>query len=149
MTQHGPCPIFKEIGQRLGPFNLAMIPIWRGGSLSFVAMLGLRLVTTDLPFSGHASPADAVEIHKEVRSRHSLAMHFATFAGSAHEAIEPLVELSLAREEAKVGDWIEDGGFGWVNIGDTAIIPVREDASGAVVQDGVEESEDLHDETKA
>jgi hypothetical protein len=64
-------------------------------------------------------------------------MHFATFAGSAHEALEPLVELSLAREETNVGDWMEEGGFGWVNIGDTAIIPVTEDG---VVNDSVEES---------
>lgn len=60
MTPNGPCSIFDgepktthcqlgslcfkpEIGDRLGPFDLALLPIWRGGSLSFVSRLGLRV----------------------------------------------------------------------------------------------------------
>jgi N-acyl-phosphatidylethanolamine-hydrolysing phospholipase D len=43
MTTSGPCPAFKEIGARYGPFDLALVPIWRGGSLSFVAAMGLRV----------------------------------------------------------------------------------------------------------
>ena len=45
----------------------------------------------------HATPAQALQIHVELRARHSLAMHFAMFAGSDHEALEPIIEL----EEAK------------------------------------------------
>ena len=33
------CPIFKEIGQKLGPFDLSFVPIWRGGSLGFISYL--------------------------------------------------------------------------------------------------------------
>lgn len=40
---NGPCPVFKEIGKRCGPFELSFIPIWRGGTLSFVSQLGLRV----------------------------------------------------------------------------------------------------------
>lgn len=62
MTPRGPCPVFKgipfhfnypccsalrfwhlEIGERLGPFDLAMIPIWRGGTLGFISQLGFRV----------------------------------------------------------------------------------------------------------
>jgi hypothetical protein len=43
MTETGPCPAFKQIGDKYGPFDLAMIPIWRGGSLSFIAAAGLRV----------------------------------------------------------------------------------------------------------
>ncbi len=61
MTPSGPCPIFEglsvylpkmtvvtthtcvEIGSKYGPFDIAMLPIWRGGSLSFVARLGFRV----------------------------------------------------------------------------------------------------------
>lgn len=32
-----------EIGDKHGPFDLAMVPIWRGGSLSWVTSLGLRV----------------------------------------------------------------------------------------------------------
>ena len=32
-----------EIGEKLGPFDVAMIPIWRGGSLSFINTIGLRV----------------------------------------------------------------------------------------------------------
>ncbi|KAA1131259.1 hypothetical protein PGTUg99_027967 [Puccinia graminis f. sp. tritici] len=37
------CPAFKEIGEKFGPIDFSMIPIWRGGSLSFVSWAGLRV----------------------------------------------------------------------------------------------------------
>ncbi|KAG8872348.1 hypothetical protein FRB97_007717 [Tulasnella sp. 331] len=37
------CPIFKEIGNRFGPLDLSFIPIWRGGTLSFLSWAGLRV----------------------------------------------------------------------------------------------------------
>lgn len=33
----------EEIGERFGPINLAMLPIWRGATLSFIARMGLRV----------------------------------------------------------------------------------------------------------
>lgn len=42
-TASGPCPAFAEIGEKYGPFDLAMIPIWRGASLSVLGQLGLRV----------------------------------------------------------------------------------------------------------
>ena len=70
----------------------------------------------------HASPVDALAIHKDVRSRHSLAMHFGTFVGSDLEAREALIELSQACLDSKVGSWDEAGGFGAIDIGETAQI---------------------------
>jgi hypothetical protein len=32
-----------EIGEKHGPFDLAMIPIWRGGTLQFIARMGLKV----------------------------------------------------------------------------------------------------------
>jgi N-acyl-phosphatidylethanolamine-hydrolysing phospholipase D len=49
-------------------------------------------------------------------------MHFATFAGSDVEAMEPLLELVESREKEEVGDWTEEGGFGTINVGETATI---------------------------
>src|SRR5713226_4340693 len=111
---------------------MALIPIWRGGTLSFIARLGFRVRfllsssvllpieitdrkrphTTIEPLqilpqlihapdsflaSMHATPAQALQMHIELRARHSFAMHFATFAGSDHEALEPIVELEQAK----------------------------------------------------
>lgn len=36
-------PVFREIGDRFGGFDLALLPIWRGGSLGFVSWAGLRV----------------------------------------------------------------------------------------------------------
>ncbi|KAH8114286.1 Metallo-hydrolase/oxidoreductase [Phellopilus nigrolimitatus] len=122
MGTNGACPAFGEIGERCGPFDLAMLPIWRGGTLSFVSQLGLRLTHHPLLSAMHASPADAVAIHRAVRARHSLGMHFATFAGTDVEALEPIIELMQAREVAGLRDWMEIGGIGVVDVGRTVEI---------------------------
>lgn len=63
-------------------------------------------------------------------------MHFGTLAGSDTEAVEPLVELEEAKVQkggvdgtsAAVGkggaDWETEGGFGWVDVGETAVVSV-------------------------
>jgi N-acyl-phosphatidylethanolamine-hydrolysing phospholipase D len=85
-------------------------------------------------------------MHVELRARHSLAMHFATFAGSGYEALEPIVELEQAKramemvtgaadrqgsedkgegaEEVSVGDWWMEGGMGIIDVGETAVVHV-------------------------
>jgi len=105
MTPTGPCPIFKEIGSKYGPFDIAMLPIWRGGTLSFIARLGFRLVhgSESVNTAFHATPAQALRMHNALRSRHSLAMHFATFAGSDVEAFDPIVALEEAKREMARG----------------------------------------------
>ena len=35
--------LYVEIGEKYGPFDVAMLPIWRGGTLSFIARIGLRV----------------------------------------------------------------------------------------------------------
>ncbi|KAI0061252.1 Metallo-hydrolase/oxidoreductase [Artomyces pyxidatus] len=135
MTTNGPCPIFQEIGEKYGPFDIAMLPIWRGGTLSFIARLGFRLVETpeSLLTALHATPAQALRMHSALRSRHTLAMHFATFAGSDIEAFDPIVELEHAKlelgkegETGAVGEWWEEGGMGVIDIGETAVVAVGE-----------------------
>ena len=87
----------------------------------------------------HANPVHAVCMHRAVRSRHSLAMHFGTFSGSEAETLDAMAELVEAREtgrlvdatdaqstlgEHRIGEWWEEGGMGWINVGETAMIPV-------------------------
>ncbi|KAH9968567.1 beta-lactamase superfamily domain-containing protein [Russula compacta] len=143
MTTSGPCPIFEEIGSKYGPFDIAMLPIWRGGTLSFIARLGFRLIHTpnSLLSSFHATPAQAIRMHCALRARHSLAMHFATFAGSDVEALDPIIELEQAKREMGtshhggegegetlqiVGDWWMEGGMGIIDVGETAVVRIGE-----------------------
>lgn len=77
----------------------------------------------------HASPVDAVELARDVKAKHSIAMHFGTFCGSEDEAKEPLALLSEAlrgKGEKLIGRdqglWEEEG-FGAVNVGETVFIP--------------------------
>ncbi|TFK51804.1 hypothetical protein OE88DRAFT_1658433 [Heliocybe sulcata] len=135
------CPVFKEIGQKFQPIDLAMIPIWRGGTLSFISSAGLELTTDALTLSHHATPSDALCIHTDLQARHSIAMHFATFVGSDTEgrkAVESLYEAkkklhtqaeSKGKQE-RVGLWWEEGGFGIVDIGETFVVPPARSEEG-------------------
>lgn len=80
----GYSPTFKEIGSRLGPFDLALIPIGAYEPRWFMAPV-------------HCNPAEAVEIHRDVRARRSLAMHFGTFQLTDEGIDEPLRTLAVAR----------------------------------------------------
>ena len=65
-------------------------------------------------------------MHLSLRSSHSLAMHFATFAGSDTEALEPVVELAQARKDKDIPDWREEGGMGVIDVGEVVdISPLR------------------------
>lgn len=56
--------------------------------------------------------------------KHTPGMHFATFAGSDVEALEPIVELKEACDKEGVGDWETEGGFGVIDVGATAVVKV-------------------------
>lgn len=80
-------------------------------------------------------------MHCALRARHSLAMHFATFAGSDVEALDPIIELEQAKRETGtshhggeregetvqiVGDWWMEGGLGIIDVGETAVVRIGE-----------------------
>ncbi|GAA6049778.1 hypothetical protein JCM3770_002156 [Rhodotorula araucariae] len=122
--EHPVCPVFDEIGLRFGPFDISFVPIWRGGSLGFVSAIGLRLHHENISSALHGSPADAVDIHLDVRSRNTIGVHFGTFIGSESESLEAIIELHEAVEEAGVkalDDPNEDemGRMGVIDIGET------------------------------
>jgi len=71
-------------------------------------------------------------MHVALRARHSLAMHFATFAGSDVEALDPIVELEQAKREMmllSIGGAASEGGDGVV---DGSAGDVRRMATAAV-----------------
>ncbi|KAJ9614561.1 Protein-lysine N-methyltransferase efm4 [Cladophialophora chaetospira] len=124
------CPIFKEIGDRYGPFDLSFLPIWRGGTLGFFSSWGLRLSHHDFPAAHHASPADAIAIHLDVKSQNSVGVHFGTFVGSENESYEAMIELAQAcesRSVASLDSQNEDdhGRAGIVDIGESLAVEIR------------------------
>lgn len=79
------CPAFKQIGETFGGFDLAVrISLTHLRSHILTHLLQLIPIGAFSPrgaFSPiHASPADAVEIHKYVRSRRSIGMHWGCWA---------------------------------------------------------------------
>lgn len=84
----GYAPFFRELGDYLGPVDVAFIPIGAYRPTWFMKPL-------------HLSPVEAVQLHQDLRARHSVAMHWGTFG----LADEPLGEPPhLLRATMKVRD---------------------------------------------
>lgn len=87
------CPAFKEIGGRLGPFDLACIPIGAYNPRFFMSPI-------------HLSPEDAVQVHLDIKSKKSIGMHWGTWILTFEDPTEPprrlakeLKRLNLSNEE--------------------------------------------------
>jgi L-ascorbate metabolism protein UlaG (beta-lactamase superfamily) len=97
---------FREIGERLGPMRLSLIPIggyrprWFQGHI-------------------HANPPEAVRIHQDLRSQQSIGMHWGTFNYTDEPMAEPPLYLAKALKEAG----IPPEKFVVFKIGETRIFP--------------------------
>jgi len=85
----GYTPHFKEIGKKLGPFDLAAIPIGAYEPRWFMA-------------SHHVNPAESVQIHKDIGSRKSVAIHWGTFILTDEPLDEPPAKLAAALKENQI-----------------------------------------------
>ncbi|WP_293778127.1 MBL fold metallo-hydrolase [uncultured Oxalicibacterium sp.] len=79
---------FEEIAKRFGSFDLALIPIGAYAPRWFM-------------HTQHVDPADAVKIHKTVKARHSIGIHWGTFELADESLDEP--PRVLAEETKKAG----------------------------------------------
>ncbi|XP_021344038.1 N-acyl-phosphatidylethanolamine-hydrolyzing phospholipase D-like isoform X2 [Mizuhopecten yessoensis] len=86
------CEGFKEIGEEYGPFDLSAIPIGAYAPRSVMA-------------AQHVDPAEAVQIHTDVKSRNSLGIHWGTFKLTYEFYLEPQTRLP---EELRKADLSED-----------------------------------------
>ncbi|MGB0646587.1 MAG: MBL fold metallo-hydrolase [Bradymonadia bacterium] len=93
---------FNEIGRRLGPFDVSLIPI---------GAYEPRWFMKDM----HINPSEAVQIHKDVCSKQSFAMHWGTFPLTAEPPGAPATELALALERSA----IDQSQFCTLQIGET------------------------------
>ena len=93
----------RDIGERAGPFDLALIPIGAYAPRWFMKTM-------------HIDPAEAVQVRADLRARRAIGMHWGTFE---HLTDEPLDEppVELARRRASAGLKPED--FDVMKIGET------------------------------
>lgn len=96
---------FKEIGERLGPFSAALIPIGAYEPRWFMKPM-------------HTNPAEAVAIHQDVKSAQSIAIHWGTFPLTAESPMEPPRLLAEALSAAQ----LPPDCFEAVPIGHTTVI---------------------------
>lgn len=88
----GYCSIFKEIGDKYGPFDLSSIPI---GAYEPRFIMGPQ----------HVDPEQAVQIHIDVKSKKSVGCHWGTFSLANEFYLEPKTKLD---EEVKKRNLIEN-----------------------------------------
>lgn len=97
--------VFKEIGERCGPFRVSMLPIGAYKPGWFMSPI-------------HVSPEEAVRIHKDINSETSIAMHFGTFPLADDGMEDPINDLTAALVEHKVAE----GAFRILKEGDYLVI---------------------------
>lgn len=83
------CPVFKLIGEKYGPFTLSAIPI---------GAYKPRWFLKDV----HCDPTEAIHIHKDLRSKQSVAVHWGTYPLAEDDSIEPALELAKARKSLSI-----------------------------------------------
>ncbi|XP_076447458.1 N-acyl-phosphatidylethanolamine-hydrolyzing phospholipase D-like isoform X2 [Babylonia areolata] len=81
----GYCKAFQQIGRKYGPFTAAAIPIGAYCPRWFMA-------------PQHVDPAEAVDIHMDVKSKNSIGIHWGTFVLTFEHYLEPREKL---REEVE------------------------------------------------
>jgi N-acyl-phosphatidylethanolamine-hydrolysing phospholipase D len=93
---------FTEIGRRLGPFDLAALPIG-------------AYLPSEMMHDVHVTPEEALQVAQDVRARRVVAMHFGTFDLTDEPVGEPPKRF---RTEAERLGWSDDRA--WVmNVGET------------------------------
>ena len=79
----GYAPFFRDIRQRLGPIDVALLPIGAYEPRWFMQPI-------------HMNPAEAVQAHVDLQASESVAMHFGTFQLTTEGIDEPLQALADA-----------------------------------------------------
>lgn len=81
--------LFKEIGQQVGPVDIAIIPIGAYAPRWFMQ-------------DYHVNPAEAVRIHQDLNASLSIGMHWGTFPLTAEPPAEPPLRLAEALDNANI-----------------------------------------------
>lgn len=76
--------VFKQIGQIYGPFDMAILPIGAYKPRWFLK-------------DYHVDPGEALQLHRDLGSKQSVAVHWGTFKLSEERCVEPALELGRVR----------------------------------------------------
>lgn len=104
------CPAFAEIAESFGGFDLNLLPI---------GLYSPRQLCSTL----HCNPEDAVCLHKILKSKKTIGMHYGTVRGGISQHFEEVTEPPRRFKEAVERDglaWGEEVGL--IDVGETAII---------------------------
>lgn len=110
----GYCSVFKEIGAKYGPFDLAAIPVGAYEPRWFHR-------------PSHLDPEEAVQVHLDVRAAASIAVHCCTWSLTDEPLDEPPVRLAAAGAAAG----LPAGQFAALKHGETRVVPAAAAAEAA------------------
>jgi len=100
-----------DIGERLGPFDLALIPIGAYAPRWFMKTM-------------HVDPGEAIRVRADLRAARAIGMHWGTFENLTDEPLDEPPAL-LAAQRAQAG--LAPDEFDVMKIGETRrIIPTRQ-----------------------
>ena len=97
---------FSEIGEKLGPFDLAAVPI---GAYEPTAMMR----------ASHLNPEEAIQAAVDLKAQRALAIHFDTFNLSDEPIGEPAQRFKQAAAQAELDASLESKNAWLMNIGET------------------------------
>jgi L-ascorbate metabolism protein UlaG (beta-lactamase superfamily) len=97
---------FKHTGDAHGPFKLALLPI---------GAYEPRWFMKDV----HVNPAEAVQAHLDLKSEHTIGMHFGTFQLTYEPIDQPGIDLQQALQDQKIDPF----DFTVLRPGDTYLTP--------------------------
>ena len=85
----GYCPAFREIGERVGPFTAALLPIGAYEPRWFMRF-------------AHMNPEESLQAYWDLRAREFIAMHWGTFRLTDEDPLEPPARIRAAWQDAKL-----------------------------------------------
>jgi L-ascorbate metabolism protein UlaG (beta-lactamase superfamily) len=101
----GYCPHFEAIGRRCSPVDVALIPVGAYEPRWFMKPM-------------HMNPEEAVQVHRDVRARRSIGMHFGVF----HLTDEAIDDPIRGLEDARAAAGLSADAFRAIDFGETVIL---------------------------
>jgi N-acyl-phosphatidylethanolamine-hydrolysing phospholipase D len=100
---------FRDIGERLGPFDMALIPIG-----AYAPRWFMKTYHVDVP--------EAVQVREDLRAARAIGMHWGTFESLTDE---PMDEPPRELEARRAARGLEREQFDVMRIGETRALPTR------------------------
>ena len=104
------CPAFGEIAETFGGFDLSLLPIGLYSPRHFCSPI-------------HCNPEDSVQLHRILKSKRTIGMHYGTVRGGISQYYEEVTEPPRRFREAAERDGLKWGKeIGLIDVGETATV---------------------------